>query len=62
MQHKDRRELMSYVEERVPNFIDLDDKNKFIYLMSSEGEIIKKVAKMVVSMTKTHKKHVQQVG
>ena len=59
---KDRSELMSYVEERVPNFIDLDDENKFIYLMSSEGEIIKKVAKMVTNMMKTHKNHVQQVG
>jgi len=47
---KERKILMNMIEETAPNSTNLDEKSKFIFLMSSEGEIVKQVAKTVTLM------------
>ena len=47
--------LFEKVEKEVPQFKLLDEKNKFVYLMSHEGNIIKDVAKYITLVMNTRK-------
>ena len=36
--YKDRTELFDFIEREVPNFVNLDNKSQFIFLMSQENK------------------------
>ena len=36
--YKNRNELFNMIQREVPNFVNLDNKSQFIYLMSQENK------------------------
>ena len=54
-----RKTLYEKISENVPNFINLNDENKFIYILSIDDENVKDVARYISNVMDIRKTSVE---